>query len=139
MKALATLFSGAILVFATLKQSADLSQGEIERLAELTLWGREYLKDVRRARAPVILLTGTELFASHSLHEAWKAAGGRHAQFSEAGRFRDNNLRVLADLTNATTLSRSAVLWCVVGKGEEQTLGGSAQRGVNRVNVLSCE
>jgi hypothetical protein len=105
MKTLATRFPGAIVVFATLKQAVELSQGEIERLRELALWGREYLTDTRHARAPVILLTGTELFASYSLHETWKAAGGKHAQFSEAGRFRENNLRILADLTQQLYLN----------------------------------
>jgi hypothetical protein len=105
MKALATRFPGAIFVFATLKQAVELSQGEIERLGELALWGREYLTNIRHTRAPVILLTGTELFAAYSLHEAWKAAGGKHAQFREAGRFRENNLRVLADLTQQLYLN----------------------------------
>ncbi|MGD0499462.1 MAG: hypothetical protein ABSC23_13610 [Bryobacteraceae bacterium] len=105
MKSLAARFPGAIIVFATLKQAVELSQGEIQRLGELALWGREYLTDTRHTRAPVILLTGTELFASYSLHEAWKTAGAKHAQFSEAGRFRENNLRVLADLTQQLYLN----------------------------------
>lgn len=105
MKTLATRFRGAIIVFATLKQSAELSEGEIERLGELALWGREYLTDSRHTRAPVIVLTGTELFASYSLREAWKAAGGKHGQFSGVGWFRENNLRVLADLTQQLYLN----------------------------------
>jgi hypothetical protein len=32
----------------------------------------------------VVVLTGIELFAGFSLDDAWKKAGGEHAQFGEA-------------------------------------------------------
>ena len=65
----------------------------------LATWGREYLDERRQTRAPVIILTGTELFASFSLYETWKKKGGRHAQLGQIVRGRTGNLRVLADLT----------------------------------------
>jgi len=98
MKRLATRFPGAILVFATMKQASDLSHDEIDRLTKLATWGREYVREKRQTRAPVIVLTGVELFASFHLGTAWEAVGGRHAQFAQQhGRL--DNLRKLADVT----------------------------------------
>jgi hypothetical protein len=99
MKDLALRFPGSILVFATMKQSNQLSDGEKKRISQLALWGREYLKEMRQTRAPVILLTGTELFARHDLHEAWEKTGGRHADFARVGMLCHENLSTLADLT----------------------------------------
>ena len=46
--------------------------------------GIEYVDGDFRTRAPVVVLTGIELFAGFSLDDAWKKAGGEHAQFGEA-------------------------------------------------------
>jgi hypothetical protein len=99
LKKLAVRFPGSILVFATMKQATELSTDEITRIATLAEWGREYISERRQSRAPVIVLTGTELFASYSIHEAWEKVGGRHAEIAKSGWIRTENLRVLADLT----------------------------------------
>ena len=99
MKKLALRFPGSILVFSTMKQADELSRDEVSRIAKLAEWGREYIRERRQTRAPVIVLTGTELFAPFSLQDAWEKMRGRHAQFIEPGWVRTDNLRVLADLT----------------------------------------
>jgi hypothetical protein len=99
MKRLALRFPGAILVFSTMRSAAELSKDEIGRIARLAEWGREPVKDRRQTRAPVILLTGAELFASFSLYEAWNKLGGRHAQLIQPGWVREDDLRTLANLT----------------------------------------
>jgi hypothetical protein len=99
MKRFSLHFPGSVMVFATMKNANDLSAGERKRISQFALWGREYLSDRRGTRAPVILLTGVELFARHSLHDAWEKIGGLHEQFSKAGWMRAENLRVLADMT----------------------------------------
>lgn len=105
MKKLAVRFPGSILVFSTMKQADELSRDEVARIAKLAEWGREYIKERRQTRAPLIVLTGTELFAPFSLQDAWKKMGGRHAQLIETGWVRTDNLRVLADLTQQLYLN----------------------------------
>lgn len=99
MKHLAEAFPGAVLVFATMKEADELTNDEVARLRKLAEWGREYVKESRRTRAPVILLTGTELFTGYSLVSAWKEKGGRHEQLSSSGFVRLDQLKILADLT----------------------------------------
>lgn len=98
-KLLAQTFPSAVLVFATMKEEDEISKEEITRIKKLAEWGREYDEDKDQTRAPVILLTGTELFVAHSLEDAWKEKGGKHAQLISPGWVRVDNLRVLADLT----------------------------------------
>lgn len=98
-KFLAKAFPGAVLVFATMKEAHDISNEEIVRLRKLAEWGREYDKEKDQTRAPVIVLTGTELFTPYSLEVSWKERGGKHAQLISQGYARMENLRVLADLT----------------------------------------
>ncbi len=105
MKKLAIRFPGSMLVFSTMKKAEELSAGEVARITKLAEWGREYTRDRQQTRAPVIVLTGTELFASHSLQETWKQKEGQHAQLIEAGWVRTDNLRVLADLTQQLYLN----------------------------------
>ena len=98
MKLLAEAFPGSILVFATMKEK--LSQEEIDRIKSLAYWGREYDKERKQTRAPVIILTGTELFTTGSLDSVWKKKGGSHKDL--AGKISwqmEPNIRVLADLT----------------------------------------
>jgi len=99
MRRLAVAIPGVVLVFATMKPADELSKEEIARISALARWGRHYEVRARRTRAPVIVLTGTELFADHSLSGAWEAVGGRHAEFIAPAYVRPDNLRVLADLT----------------------------------------
>ncbi len=88
-----------------MKQADELSRDEVDRMARLAEWGREYIRERRQTRAPVIVLTGTELFAPFTLEEVWKKIGGRHAQLIEPGWVRTDNLRVLADLTQQLYLN----------------------------------
>ena len=97
MKMLAQAFPGSTLVFATMKE--ELSQKEINRIRKLAEWGRVYIKDRKQTHAPVIVLTGTELFTEMDLEESWKEKGGRHKNLIGSGWLRAENLRVLADLT----------------------------------------
>jgi len=87
------------VVFATLKEAQELSKDEIERIRKLEEWGREHDKGRRQTRAPVIVLTGTELFSSHSVEQTWKEKGGKHKQLIEPASVQVDNLRILADFT----------------------------------------
>lgn len=99
LKALAIRFPGSILVCATMKQASELSKGELLRLRRLANWGREYIRGTRKSRAPLIILTGNELFAPYRLEMAWKKIGGKHQELIEPGYVHADNLRVLANLT----------------------------------------
>jgi hypothetical protein len=101
MKALCEAFPGAVLVFATMKEAGDLSKEEIGRIRKLAEWGREYDKEKDQTRAPVIMLTGTELFGDSPLEHVWKEKGGKHAQLIAPAYMsvRLDNLHILADLT----------------------------------------
>ena len=101
MNQLAERFPGSILVFAALKEGEDFSNKEIERLKKLAQWGREYDEERQQSRAPVIILTGTELFTEYSLKQSWEEKGGKHEELikSAAISARLDNLRILADLT----------------------------------------
>jgi len=105
MQKLALRFPGSIGVFATMKNGEDLTKDEIGRLSKFALWGREFSKDRQQTRAPVIILTGTELFASFALEHAWKSAGGKRGEIAAQGWVRPDNLRVLADLTQQVYLN----------------------------------
>jgi len=105
MKLLAECYPGSILVFATMKGSSDLSKDEIKRIRKLAEWGREYDKERRETRAPVILLTGTELFTPHHLEQVWKEKGGNHAKLVEPAYMRLDNLKTLADCTQQLYLN----------------------------------
>jgi hypothetical protein len=99
LRALAETFPGSILVIATLKEASELSGTELARVRDLAEWGRDYEWAHRRSRAPVILLTGTELYASYGLRQTWKAKGGRHEELAKPGWVQLDRLRTLADLT----------------------------------------
>lgn len=101
MKLLAESFPGSILVFGTMKEATELSQEEIAHIRKLAEWGREYDRERKQSRAPVIMLTGTELFTAYYLNETWKEKGGDHKRLIENAwmSVRLNNLRILADLT----------------------------------------
>jgi hypothetical protein len=96
MRKLAEKFPGAFLVFATLKDA--LSDAEKAEIGQLATWGRERLAD-RRSRAPVIVLTGLELFSSWHINESWKTHGGQHAKFVEPASVCLDNLWTLAEFT----------------------------------------
>jgi hypothetical protein len=99
MKLLAEHYPGAALVFATLKEADELSRDEIKRIRKLAEWGREYDRHERHTRAPVIVLTGTELFVPHYLEPVWKDKGGKHKQLAEVAHLALDELKTLADVT----------------------------------------
>lgn len=105
MKLLAETFPGSILVFATMKRAKDLSSKEIARLRKLAEWGRSYNKERKQSRAPVIILTGTELFAENFFLQTWIKEGGNHKILAQAWSLYIKNLRILADLTQQLYLS----------------------------------
>ena len=97
MKLLAKKFPGSILVFATMRE--ELSRSEINRIKELAEWGREYDKERKQTRAPVIVLTGTELFTTGFLSTSWKERGGKHKDLESQTSLGTPNLRILANFT----------------------------------------
>ena len=97
MKLLAKKFPGSILVFATMRE--ELSRSEINRIKELAEWGREYDKERKQTRAPVIVLTGTELFTTGFLSTSWKEKGGKHKDLESQTSLGTPNLRILANFT----------------------------------------
>ena len=99
MKWLAETFPGSILVFATMREGKEFGKKEINRISKLAEWGREYDQERQQTRAPVIVLTGTELFATNSLQASWKEKGGKHEDLIKPPSVRTDNLRVLANLT----------------------------------------
>ncbi|MBN1970359.1 MAG: hypothetical protein JW870_13405 [Candidatus Delongbacteria bacterium] len=100
---LALRFPGSILVCATMKDKLD--KKEKERIAKMALWGRANTS-MGITRAPLIVLTATELFSlsSFGLRFIWEKKGGKHAQLIKPGYIREDNLRVLADLTQQVYL-----------------------------------
>lgn len=108
MRLLAERFPGSIIVFSTMKEASELSKSEIARLRRFASWGREYIPRQQRTRAPVIILTGTELFAARSLRAAWEEKGGRHADIAARGWVRMEDLRLLADFTQQLYLDMAS-------------------------------
>lgn len=127
MKRLATEFPGSILVFSTMKKPEDLSRDEVARISKLAEWGREYVRDRRQSRAPVIVLAANELFAPYSLRDAWGRLGGRHEEFINAGMIRTENLRVLADLTQQLYLGMPPYSEWLRAKWERRTARRNAR------------
>jgi len=84
---------------ATMKDASELSKDETKRIRKLAEWGREYDKERRDTRAPVIVLTGTELFTPYLLEEVWKEKGGQHKQLIGPAYVHLENLKTLADFT----------------------------------------
>ncbi len=101
MRAIANLFPGAFLVFAALKENLD--PAEKEELKRFARWGREPLDD-GRPRAPVIVLTGAELFTSWRISHTWEKSDGKRKQFADAGHVRFDNLWTFADVTQQVYL-----------------------------------
>jgi hypothetical protein len=101
MKRLAEKFPGAFLVFAVLKDT--LTESEKAEIAALALWGREQLDD-GCPRAPVIVLTGTELFSEGPLKRTWEALSDKRGQLVAWPALRLDNLWTLANLTQQAYL-----------------------------------
>ena len=101
MKRLSKIFPGAYLTFSILKD--NLSEVEKQLISKLALWGRSQLPD-GGLRAPVIVLTGTELFSRRGIEHTWKEMGGQRAKMAEAPHVQLADLRTLADATQQVYL-----------------------------------
>jgi hypothetical protein len=97
---------GAFLVFATLKP--ELSDAECIRIRKLAKWGRLPGAD-GRSRNPVIVLTGTELFAHNGISEAWQETDGKRQVLAEQNDVQMDNLWTLTDLTQQVYLGLQPV------------------------------
>ncbi len=96
LRALATHFPGSFLVLACLKKG--ISSREKRLITRLAEWGR-VPQDDGTPRAPVIVLTGNEIFYKWYLEDTWKEAGGRTGKLI-GSRYNDlRDLWRLADLT----------------------------------------
>jgi hypothetical protein len=120
MRLLAERYPGAALVFATLKEAHELSRDEIKRIRKLAEWGREYDREERHTRAPVIVLTGTELFVPHYLEPVWKEKGGKHKQMAEVAHLSLDDLKTLADVTQQLYLDMPAYSTWLRAKWEKK-------------------
>ena len=101
LKAIAQKLPATVLVMAVLK--GELSRSDKALLCPLALWGREHLAD-GRWRAPVIVLTGKELFAPHYVQREWCKSGGLREELATPAYVRMENLTTLADLTQQVYL-----------------------------------
>lgn len=101
LKTIGEKMPGTILVFATLK--SVLSDEERNRIGRLAAWGR--LPTLSgQTRNPVIVLTGTELYAHHGIEEAWRKTNDKRNKLVKPGYVRVDNLHTLADLTQQAYL-----------------------------------
>lgn len=91
MKKLAELFPGSILVFCTLREK--LSQKEIKMISSLAKWGRKRIGD-DVWMAPVLILTGFEMFGEERVPTCWKNAGGKLSEFGNNWGYSQNILEV---------------------------------------------
>ncbi|MGC2457413.1 MAG: hypothetical protein WA435_05420 [Gallionellaceae bacterium] len=138
MGEVARLFPGAFLVFATLKDT--LHEEEKLKIAELAQWGRESLDD-GRPRAPVIVLTGTELFSRWHIRDSWKKLEGKRKDFAN-GNVQLDNLWMLADVTQQIYLdlpSRSEQLrrkWAETAARSVTNNGKAVKKTTRRVRKL---
>ena len=105
LKLIATKLPGTVLIVAVLKDRLSIKEKKI--VGGLALWGRRLLVDGSR-RAPVVVLTGTELFAVSGVERAWKKLGGLRQQLAEPGYVRLDNLLTLANLTQQVYLDLTA-------------------------------
>ena len=69
-----------------------ICQEDIQRLHEDN-------SERRQTRAPVIVLTGTEVFTAGYLSTSWEEKGGKHEDLSKQATFGTSNLRILANFT----------------------------------------
>lgn len=71
LQAVARVLPGTVLVVSVMKE--DFSEKEKRLLEKLVRWG--WVSVEGRMRAPVIMLTGVELFADWSVEKAWQQRG----------------------------------------------------------------
>lgn len=86
LQAVAKVLPGTVLVVSVMKE--EFSEKEKRLLAKLVRWG--WVSVEGRMRAPVIILTGVELFADWSIEKAWQQKGTPYPT--------DTRMSVLSDL-----------------------------------------
>jgi len=118
MKVLANSFPGAVIVFATLRE--ELTEREIRMIEPLANKGRRHWRD-GRSYSPVLVLTGTELFADYGLETSWKQKGGRHQELSNRHRL-IARLLPLCDLTQQLYLRMSSLTEWIEKEREKRQL-----------------
>ena len=96
LKTIGKTFPRAFLTVSTLKE--ELSAEEKERIRKLAIWGRTP-DPFGQPRSPVIVLTGTELFADWRVGKEWEKRGGKHAKLAAQLSIHFDNLWNLADAT----------------------------------------
>jgi hypothetical protein len=96
LKAVAERFPGAFMAVAALK--SEFSADEKARLVALAKWGRRRTYEGWPIH-PLIVMTGTELFASWQINQTWKEKGGRAKAFVEPGYVDLSDLYTFAELT----------------------------------------
>jgi hypothetical protein len=80
-----------------------LTDPEKAEIAALATWGHELLDD-GRPRAPVVVLTGTELFSERPVKRTWETLSDKRGQLVAWRALGLDNLWVLADLTQQAYL-----------------------------------
>ena len=75
MRQLVEAFPKSILAFTTMREFEKMTEDDITNIKELAKWGRQH-------KAPVMILTGTELFTKDSLLKSWFERGGKHQQLA---------------------------------------------------------
>jgi len=95
MNAVSKEFPGAVIVFATLRDS--LKESERMLLRPLVNKGRRYWK-TDRPYNPVLILTGNELLTEKNPRSQWEKLGGNHARHSRQW----GDRRELVSLADAT-------------------------------------
>ncbi len=104
LRQVAERFPGAIIVASSLRPISEYSIIEIQRLADLAMWGRSRMLD-GKPRNALIVLTATELFSEDGITQAWKAVGGRAAQLVEHASVDLTDLHRLAEATQQLYLN----------------------------------
>jgi hypothetical protein len=96
LKIVAERFPGAFLAVAVLKN--EFSAHEKARLAALAKWGCRRIHEGWPIH-PLIVMTGTELFANWQIDQAWKEKGGKAKALIDPGWVDISNLYTFAELT----------------------------------------
>lgn len=99
LKAMAERLPKCGIVIAVLKSAFD--EEEKVQIKKLVEWGR-VPDDTGNPRCPVLLLTGIELFADHTIKDAWEAVGPPHSNHADYF-FRDT-FRRFAEATQSIHL-----------------------------------
>jgi hypothetical protein len=92
-----------------------LTEPEKAEIAALATWGRALLDD-GRPRAPVIMLTGTELFSEGNIKQTWEALNDQRGQLVAWPALRLDNLWTLADLTQQAYLALPDTYAALIGE-----------------------